>query len=83
MRTADFKGFLRLGNGRKCDPLTICDAYSRCLLENAKPRRAPASSASGASSRGSFVPPHRALGQQPPAAFYESSPRNLPSRPPS
>jgi transposase InsO family protein len=28
----DFKGWFRLGNGRRCDPLTISDAYSRYLL---------------------------------------------------
>lgn len=29
---ADFKGWFYLGNGRRCDPLTISDAYSRYLL---------------------------------------------------
>ena len=29
---ADFKGGFRLGNGRRCNPLTISDAYSRYLL---------------------------------------------------
>jgi transposase InsO family protein len=29
---ADFKGWFRLGNGRRCDPLTISDAASRYLL---------------------------------------------------
>jgi putative transposase len=28
----DFKGWFRLGNGRRCDPLTISDASSRYLL---------------------------------------------------
>ena len=28
----DFKGWFYLGNGRRCDPLTISDLYSRCLL---------------------------------------------------
>lgn len=28
----DFKGWFRLGNGERCDPLTISDAYSRYLL---------------------------------------------------
>jgi transposase InsO family protein len=28
----DFKGWFRLGNGRRCDPLTISDAASRYLL---------------------------------------------------
>ena len=28
----DFKGWFRLGNGQRCDPLTISDAYSRYLL---------------------------------------------------
>jgi putative transposase len=30
--TADFKGEFRLGNGSKCYPLTIADAFSRYLL---------------------------------------------------
>jgi transposase InsO family protein len=29
---ADFKGSFTLGNGRRCNPLTISDAYSRYLL---------------------------------------------------
>jgi putative transposase len=29
---ADFKGWFRTGDGRRCDPLTITDAYSRYLL---------------------------------------------------
>ena len=29
---ADFKGWFRLGNGQRCDPLTISDGYSRFLL---------------------------------------------------
>ncbi len=29
---ADFKGWFRLGDGQRCDPLTISDAYSRFLL---------------------------------------------------
>lgn len=29
---ADFKGWFRTGDGRRCDPLTITDAYSRMLL---------------------------------------------------
>ena len=28
----DFKGWFRTGDGRRCDPLTICDADSRYLL---------------------------------------------------
>jgi putative transposase len=28
----DFKGWFRLGNGARCDPLTITDGYSRYLL---------------------------------------------------
>lgn len=28
----DFKGWFRTGDGRRCDPLTISDAYSRFLL---------------------------------------------------
>lgn len=30
--TVDFKGWFRLGNGERCDPLTVCDRYSRYLL---------------------------------------------------
>ncbi len=30
---ADFKGWFRTADGQRCDPLTITDAYSRCLLE--------------------------------------------------
>lgn len=29
---ADFKGWVRTGDGARCDPLTISDAYSRMLL---------------------------------------------------
>ena len=29
---ADFKGWFRTGNGKRCDPLTISDAHSRYLL---------------------------------------------------
>ena len=29
---ADFKGWFRTGDGKRCDPLTISDAYSRYLL---------------------------------------------------
>jgi transposase InsO family protein len=29
---ADFKGWFRTGDGRRCDPLTLSDAYSRFLL---------------------------------------------------
>ena len=29
---ADFKGYFMVGNGKRCDPLTITDAYSRFLL---------------------------------------------------
>ena len=28
----DFKGWFKTGDGRRCDPLTVSDAYSRCLL---------------------------------------------------
>ena len=28
----DFKGWIRTGDGRRCDPLTVSDAYSRYLL---------------------------------------------------
>ena len=30
--SADFKGWFRTGDGRRCDPLTISDAHSRYLL---------------------------------------------------
>jgi transposase InsO family protein len=30
--TADFKGWFRTGNGQRCEPLTIQDAFSRFLL---------------------------------------------------
>jgi transposase InsO family protein len=30
--TVDFKGWFALGNGQRCDPLTVCDRYSRYLL---------------------------------------------------
>ena len=29
---ADFKGWFRVGDGSRCDPLTITDAYSRMIL---------------------------------------------------
>ena len=32
MWCVDFKGWFRLGNGHRCDPLTITDGYSRYLL---------------------------------------------------
>jgi transposase InsO family protein len=28
----DFKGWVRMGNGERCDPLTVSDAYSRYLI---------------------------------------------------
>lgn len=30
--TVDFKGWFWLGNGQRCDPLTVCDRYSHYLL---------------------------------------------------
>ena len=30
--TVDFKGYFNLGNFQRCDPLTVCDRYSRYLL---------------------------------------------------
>ena len=30
--TFDFKGWFVLGNGQRCDPLTVCDRYSRYLI---------------------------------------------------
>lgn len=32
VRCVDFKGWFRLGNGQRCDPLTMTDGYSRYLL---------------------------------------------------
>lgn len=32
--TIDYKGHFKLGNGRRCHPLTIKDSYSSCLLRN-------------------------------------------------
>jgi hypothetical protein len=31
--TVDFKGWFLLGNGQRCDPLTVCDRYSHYVLE--------------------------------------------------
>jgi transposase InsO family protein len=30
--TVDFKGWFTLGNGQRCDPLTVCDLFSRFYL---------------------------------------------------
>lgn len=30
--TVDFKGWFTLGDGQRCDPLTVCDRYSRYVL---------------------------------------------------
>ena len=30
--TVDFKGWFNLGDGQRCDPLTVCDLYSRYYL---------------------------------------------------
>jgi transposase len=30
--TVDFKGHYTLGDGQRCDPLTVCDRYSRYIL---------------------------------------------------
>ena len=30
--TVDFKGWFRLGDGQRCDPLTVCDRFSRYVL---------------------------------------------------
>lgn len=30
--TVDFKGWFTLGNGQRCDPLTVCDLYSRYVV---------------------------------------------------
>ena len=30
--TVDFKGWFSLGNGQRCDPLTVCDGYSHYVL---------------------------------------------------
>ena len=39
----DFKGWFRTGDGRRCEPLTISDAYSRYLLRCQAVRRADTS----------------------------------------
>lgn len=31
--TVDFKGWFTLGNGQRCDPLTVCDRYSHYVLD--------------------------------------------------
>lgn len=31
--TVDFKGWFILGNGQRCDPLTVCDRYSHYVLD--------------------------------------------------
>ena len=31
--TADFKGEFQTGDGEYCDPLTVADLHTRCLLE--------------------------------------------------
>lgn len=31
--TVDFKGWFLLGNGQRCDPLTVCDRFSRYLID--------------------------------------------------
>jgi len=33
VRTTDFKGAFKMRNGRYCFPLTVQDAFSRCLVE--------------------------------------------------
>lgn len=38
--TVDFKGWWRLGNGTRCEPLTVRDAYSRFVLAIVLPSRA-------------------------------------------
>ena len=38
--TVDFKGWWRLGDGARCEPLTVRDAYSRYILAIALPKRA-------------------------------------------
>lgn len=30
--TVDFKGWFTLGNGKRCDPLTVCDRFSRFVI---------------------------------------------------
>jgi len=35
----DFKGWFRMGNGERCDPLTISDLFSRYLLECKRVKR--------------------------------------------
>jgi transposase InsO family protein len=31
--TVDYKGWFLLGNGERCDPLTVCDRYSHYIIE--------------------------------------------------
>lgn len=35
--TVDFKGWWTLGSGERCEPLTVCDAYSRLVLATVIP----------------------------------------------
>src|SRR5579859_1586598 len=42
--TVDFKGWWRLGNGQRCEPLTIRDAFSRFVLAVRLPPQADTSS---------------------------------------
>ena len=77
---ADFKGWFRTTNGRKCTPLTISDAHSRYLLccqglggATAQPPRAHLGAQQKAfeAFRREYNEerPHEALGQRPPAVF--------------
>lgn len=47
--TADHKGWVRLGDGTRCEPLTVCDAWSRYLLH-----LEAASGTDGAQARAAF-----------------------------
>ena len=61
---ADFKGWFKSGDGRRIDPLTVTDAWSRYLLR-----------CQAVEKTDNQVRPHEALHMQTPASVYEPSPR--------
>ena len=86
----DFKGWFRLGDGTRCDPLTMTDAHSRYLrcckagtavgdtvssTMRAQQRRFDAFQREYNEQR-----PHEALQQHAPAAVYVASSRPFPNR---
>jgi transposase len=75
----DFKGWFRTGDGQRCDPLTLTDAYSRLLIEC---RIVPPTGDGFDRFRGDFNHnrPHEALNQDTPAQHYHSSPRPYPGK---